>query len=100
MRKGFYLDDISLNPIPEKRNGALRNKYLMHSGSGLVKRLSLLEPKPRAIIIVGKRITHLAMDFRDEAGLSTVPTWYLPFPRGKFYDLFVEKLTSILRQQS
>ena len=75
-RKGFYLDDLAIEPVNHLSDKD-RRAFCRASISSFVERLK--DYKPQAVVILLRRIESMVVQAMDEAGVSCV-TYCTPYP--------------------
>ncbi len=91
--KGYFLDDLVLEPINDKTRAA-RRRFHENAVSSLAERLTVY--RPLAVISLLKFIEEPVRDAVLMAGLSQVPYFSVPFPGNGRQKEFEQEIARII----
>jgi hypothetical protein len=93
--KGFYLDDLVLDPINQIKDKDARDEARRAGVPGLARRMA--EYQPAAVVILMLGIKEFVADAMTRARLAAIPHWALPFPsRPRHKERFLAGLEQLI----
>ncbi len=92
--KGFFLDDLVLEPINHIKDKNERNKHRREGVPSLARRMATY--RPSAVVALMCAIEPMVVAAMSEAGLSDVPLYVTPFPRPEHQRRFKAKMAEII----
>jgi hypothetical protein len=92
---GCYLDDLFAEPLDGTKEVKQHERPIDHVAA-LGERMHAYMPESIVVVMLG--IEGAVRRAQDQAGLSSVPRYALPFPANSWQNDYVERLTELLPQ--
>ena len=92
--KGFFLDDLSREPINHIKDKRERKARRREGVSPLAQRMR--DYQPQAVVVVMCAIEPMVVDAMREAGLGNLKPYVVPFPRNEHLKRFKNKMADII----